>query len=181
MNYKMQSINNGVYQQTSPTSSQNFHISWTMWTNRTRSRWRPRPHVSSADSSPYSCAAIVSASSPIQRAHVSPTLADSSYIFASFNLISLILTYFCQNSVSSCLRSLSRDPPDKHHAKQVLRYLILNLICETYYMQCFTFSLLLVSLFFAPFISAPFHLLFFSLSNDFYPSVYPSVWPWLVS
>lgn len=75
----------------SPTSSQNFHISWTMWTNRTCSRWHQGPHVSSADSSLYSCDATVSASSPILRAQGGSTLADSSYIFASFNLISLIL------------------------------------------------------------------------------------------
>lgn len=95
MNYKMQSINNGVYQQTlfvTNLFTKFPHILNDVDKQDLLPLTSTSPHVSSADSSPYSCAATVSASSHILRAQVASTLADSSYIFASFNLISLILT-----------------------------------------------------------------------------------------
>lgn len=94
MNHKMQSINNGVYQQTlfvTNLLTKFQHILNDVDKQDLLSLTSRSPHVSSADCSPYSCAATVSGSTPIRRAQGSSTLTDNTYIFASFNLISLIL------------------------------------------------------------------------------------------
>lgn len=81
MNHKMQSINNGVYQQTLFVTNLRTkfpHILNDVDKQDLLSLTSRSPHVSSADSSPYSCAATVSSSSPILKAQGSCTLADNS-------------------------------------------------------------------------------------------------------
>lgn len=93
-----------------------------MWTSRTLSCWHPGPHVSSSDSSPYSCAATVSAFSPILRTQGGSTLADNSYIFASFNLISLIsiLPKFSQQLLEVTVQRSSRHE-DRHPVQSPMK------------------------------------------------------------